>query len=256
MGSEPVGRKARIASCSHQWNRKDDGSRSTDSRVQGGGSSLAVEIGEPRGWPSAGHLGAIAGAKQGHCQGLRSTDGFRQRLARGVPRGSGPSPFAVERLPVGRKLGWNISLYCHLHHARTHLPSRCIGLSGLGARARTACDRSWLNCSSRVTVSMTACCLSCMWWKFSSLRWSRVLRSNKVCSMLFTLGSGPSCIGGIGSAGVPGCDGGGFALLYSRCTRAWREARRLISLNPTRSPRLKFPFPCLNSHRVESGVPW
>ncbi len=79
--------------------------------------------------------------------------------------------------------------------------------------------------------------------------------SYNVCSMLFTLGSAPSCIGGMGSAGVPGCATGSFALLYSRCTRAWRDALRLISRNPTRSPRLKLPFPCLNSHSVESGVP-
>jgi hypothetical protein len=73
--------------------------------------------------------------------------------------------------------------------------------------------------------------------------------------MLLSCGLPPSCMGGIGSAGVPGCDGGGFWLLYSRCTSACREARRLISRNPTRSPRLKLPLPCLNSHNVASGVP-
>jgi hypothetical protein len=33
------------------------------------------------------------------------------------------------------------------------------------------------------------------------------------------------------------------------------EARRLISRRPTRSPRLKFPLPCLNSHSGVSGDP-
>lgn len=33
------------------------------------------------------------------------------------------------------------------------------------------------------------------------------------------------------------------------------EARRLISLSPTRSPRLKLPLPCLNSQSGESGDP-
>lgn len=33
------------------------------------------------------------------------------------------------------------------------------------------------------------------------------------------------------------------------------DARRLISLKPTRSPLLKLPFPCLNSHNGESGAP-
>lgn len=37
--------------------------------------------------------------------------------------------------------------------------------------------------------------------------------------------------------------------------RACREARRLISLSPCRSPRLKLPLPCLNSHSGESGEP-
>lgn len=37
--------------------------------------------------------------------------------------------------------------------------------------------------------------------------------------------------------------------------RACRDALRLISRRPTRSPLLKFPLPCLNSHKVESGDP-
>lgn len=74
--------------------------------------------------------------------------------------------------------------------------------------------------------------------------------------MLLSLGLDESGIGTMGSAGVPGCEGGGFWLLYSLCTSAWREARRLISRSPIMSPRLKFPLPCLNSHMVESGVPW
>ena len=36
---------------------------------------------------------------------------------------------------------------------------------------------------------------------------------------------------------------------------ACRDARRLISRRPTRSPRLKLPLPCLNSHNGESGEP-
>lgn len=36
---------------------------------------------------------------------------------------------------------------------------------------------------------------------------------------------------------------------------ACREARRLISRRPTKSPRLKLPFPCLNSHNGVSGDP-
>jgi len=37
--------------------------------------------------------------------------------------------------------------------------------------------------------------------------------------------------------------------------RACLDARRLISRRPTRSPRLKFPLPCLNSHSGVSGDP-
>lgn len=37
--------------------------------------------------------------------------------------------------------------------------------------------------------------------------------------------------------------------------RACLDARRLISRRPTRSPLLKLPLPCLNSHRGESGEP-
>lgn len=35
----------------------------------------------------------------------------------------------------------------------------------------------------------------------------------------------------------------------------WREALRLISRKPARSPRLKLPLPCLNSHNGVSGEP-
>jgi len=59
------------------------------------------------------------------------------------------------------------------------------------------------------------------------------------------------------SPGVPGVETA--ALLgpenESRWIKACRDARRLISRKPTRSPRLKLPFPCLNSHNVESGEP-
>lgn len=37
--------------------------------------------------------------------------------------------------------------------------------------------------------------------------------------------------------------------------RACLEARLLISRRPIKSPLLKLPFPCLNSHKVESGDP-
>lgn len=137
-----------------------------------------------------------------------------------------------------------------------NLLSLCIGLSGLGARERTARDNSWLKRRRRLTVSIILCCLICMYCEFSSLRWSRALRSKSMCSILTSLGSPPSCIGGMASAGVPGWVDGGFWWLYSRCTRAWRDALRLISRKPTRSPRLKFPFPCLNSHMAVSGPPW
>jgi hypothetical protein len=62
---------------------------------------------------------------------------------------------------------------------------------------------------------------------------------------------------GSGSAGVPGCEA--LALWgegnESLCIKACLEARLLISRSPARSPRLKFPFPCLNSHNAESGAP-
>lgn len=74
-------------------------------------------------------------------------------------------------------------------------------------------------------------------------------------SMMFKRASTGS---GIVSNGGPGCGGAGiFGALEkeSRWISAWRDALRLISRKPTRSPRLKLPAPCLNSHRGESGEP-
>ena len=61
---------------------------------------------------------------------------------------------------------------------------------------------------------------------------------------------------GMGSAGVPGCDMLGLCGgKESRWINACLDARRLISRRPARSPLLKFPLPCLNSQRVDSGDP-
>lgn len=61
----------------------------------------------------------------------------------------------------------------------------------------------------------------------------------------------------MGSTGAPEDGAADFGPVEkeSRCMRACREARRLISRRPTRSPRLKLPLPCLNSQRGESGEP-
>ena len=37
--------------------------------------------------------------------------------------------------------------------------------------------------------------------------------------------------------------------------RVCRDARRLMSRKPFKSPRLKLPLPCLNSQNGESGEP-
>lgn len=60
---------------------------------------------------------------------------------------------------------------------------------------------------------------------------------------------------GMGSEGPPGWATPGLCEKESRWMSACLEARLLISLRPTRSPLLKFPFPCLNSQSVESGEP-
>jgi hypothetical protein len=62
---------------------------------------------------------------------------------------------------------------------------------------------------------------------------------------------------GIGSTGWPagGPVGSLGAEKESRWMSACLEALRLISLRPTKSPRLKFPLPCLNSHSGVSGDP-
>lgn len=79
--------------------------------------------------------------------------------------------------------------------------------------------------------------------------------SYRVCSNCVNLDSVDSCIDWIGSAGVPGSESGGLGAEYeSRWTKDCREARRLISRRPTRSPRLKLLSPCLNSHSGVSGA--
>lgn len=68
---------------------------------------------------------------------------------------------------------------------------------------------------------------------------------------------------GIGSIGAPGGGGGGGWIVIfggafekeSRCMRVCLDARRLISLNPFKSPLLKLLLPCLNSQSGESGDP-
>lgn len=105
-------------------------------------------------------------------------------------------------------------------------------------------------------ASITTWFLTCKKCEFSSLLCNLACTSYKVCSSCVNLDSVDSCIMCKGSAGVPGWEIDGFEAEYeSLCTRACREARRLISLRPTRSPRLKFPLPCLNSHNADSGEP-
>lgn len=127
------------------------------------GSSLAAEVGEPRDWIYGGRPGVIGGAKRERSLRLQSRDGYWRTAARGVRQGSGIFPFAVglrsgDLILKKRQtiLGYistkkNLRVICS-----PHLPSRCIGLSGLGERASTARDSSLLNCNSRVTVSMMA----------------------------------------------------------------------------------------------------
>jgi hypothetical protein len=88
----------------------------------------------------------------------------------------------------------------------------------------------------------------------SSVLETRAYMSCMFQSITLSLASRGSGIGSIG----PGCGGAGILGALekeSRCMRACRDARRLISRRPTRSPRLKLPAPCLNSHKGESGEP-
>ena len=89
----------------------------------------------------------------------------------------------------------------------------------------------------------------------SSVLMSLACISQKLCSRWARRASPPTS--GIGSAGVPGCDTLGLCgeENESRWISACLDARRLISRSPTRSPLLKFPLPCLNSQRVDSGAP-
>lgn len=89
----------------------------------------------------------------------------------------------------------------------------------------------------------------------SSVLDSRAYMSCMFHSMIFKRASTGS---GIVSNGGPGWGGAGILGAFeneSRWISACREALRLISRRPTRSPRLKFPAPCLNSHKGESGDP-
>lgn len=89
----------------------------------------------------------------------------------------------------------------------------------------------------------------------SSVREMRAYMSCMFQSITLNLASRGS---GIGSIEGPGCGGAGILGALekeSRWIRACRDARRLISRRPTRSPRLKLPAPCLNSHKGESGDP-
>lgn len=183
----------------------------------------------------------------------QSTNGCWRGAARAVRLTCGSSRSAAGSLLAEPTLRDETSDYTiAIHLTKRHSPSRCTGLSGLGVRASIALVSSWLKRSSRVIVSIMVRCLICMNCAFSSLRCSLQVRS---CTWLSIDRSPCSGIWGSGSAGVAGWDGGGLGLLYSRCTRACREARLLISRKPTRSPRLKLPFPCLNSHMAVSGAP-
>lgn len=75
------------------------------------------------------------------------------------------------------------------------------------------------------------------------------------CSRKLSLASTGS---GIASTGPPtgGADGAfGPVENESRWISACLDALRLISRSPTKSPLLKLPLPCLNSHKGESGEP-
>lgn len=82
----------------------------------------------------------------------------------------------------------------------------------------------------------------------------RACMSYRLCSRTLSRDSTGS---GIGSTGAPagGPDGTLGVENESLWISACREARRLISRSPTKSPRLKLPFPCLNSQSGESGEP-
>lgn len=82
----------------------------------------------------------------------------------------------------------------------------------------------------------------------------RACMSYMLCSRALSRDSTGS---GMGSTGAPagGPDGTLGVEKESRWMSACLEARRLISRSPTKSPRLKLPLPCLNSHKGESGDP-
>ena len=114
-----------------------------------------------------------------------------------------------------------------------------------------------LTCWQRDKLSLSMAHLVLKAVLLSSVRMSRACSSYKLCSMFPSLGS-PTCSAGpAGSAGVPGCET--LALWGevndSRWINACLEALRLISRNPAKSPLLKLPLPCLNSHKAESGCP-
>ena len=88
----------------------------------------------------------------------------------------------------------------------------------------------------------------------SSVRINLACISYRLCSR-FARRTSPES--GTDSAGVPGCDMLGLcgAEKESRWMRVCLDALRLISRKPARSPLLKLPLPCLNSHSVDSGDP-
>ena len=90
-------------------------------------------------------------------------------------------------------------------------------------------------------VSSDRCICECMLCMLYSSALSRDSTGSGICCSTGCAGGGP--------VGILGAEN------ESRWMSACLEARRLISRKPTRSPRLKFPLPCLNSHSGESGDP-
>lgn len=155
-------------------------------------------------------------------------------------------------LASSRDRKWSICLVISWRIASTSL---CIGLSGSGTRVRRCEESSLLHWWHLVRPSLSTLHLFCAVTNASSVLASLEYRSCKFHSRMFNRASTGS---GIGSIGVPAGWGVGiFGALEkeSRCIRAWRDALRLISRKPIRSPLLKLPLPCLNSHIVESGDP-
>lgn len=154
------------------------------------------------------------------------------------------------------------------------IPLRRIGLSCSESMDRRKLEMSWPHCNALtyvrtlgrieddlptwwhlVTPSLSAWHLELNAVLLSSVRTNRVCNSYRLCSKLIILASLESS--GTGSAGVPGCETLGLWVVEkeSRWIKACLDARLLISRRPARSPLLKLPLPCLNSHKAESGDP-